>query len=108
MANIAQKIVWRVSPAPTGPYRSFSHRGWPSADYADGRTCAYISCEDSYEPRLVREGNHAPLTLRIADYSVVGGSWQWRKAKSTFATLAEAKAALARILEVRPELQPKA
>lgn len=36
------KLKWRVDPAPTGPYRSFSKRAWPSADYPNGATAGYI------------------------------------------------------------------
>lgn len=63
------KVIWKVAEAPTGMYRSFERRGWPVAHYADGSVAACISCEDDYCPRDVREGKHAPLTVRVADHS---------------------------------------
>jgi hypothetical protein len=62
------KVVWHVAPVPTGRYRSFERRGWPTANYGKhGLIAASISCDDEYYPSDVREGKHAPLTVRIAD-----------------------------------------
>lgn len=97
------KITWRVSDKPTGRYRSFEKRGWPSASYEDGSPAAHIYCDDAYEPSNVREGKYSPLTLMVADHS--RKSWKWRKAKRQFATLHEAQIALERILQKYPELR---
>jgi hypothetical protein len=99
------KKYWRVSPKPVGRYRSFESRSWPSADYSDGRVCARIACDDDYTPNAAKTGKHKPLILRIANYAHT--PWQWVRAKQEFATLAEAKAALDRILETAPSLMPK-
>ena len=104
MTAAVVKHRWRVAPPPTGPYRSFDRRGWPSAEYPDGAICAHIVCEDEYRPERARTGKHRPLTLRVANHSV--RPWQWMRARGQFATLDEAKAALARILATAPSLAP--
>lgn len=98
------KVKWRVSAEATGPYRSFERRAWPSADYADGSAAAHVMSADEYVPSLVKEGKHAPLTVRVADHSVK--PWQWRKMKGEFATLAAAKEAFDALLVSHPELVP--
>ena len=99
-------ITWKVQEAPTGYYRSFSHRGWPQAFYAGNRMAASIECEDSYRPADARNGTHAPLIVRVADYSAKP-TWTWRKMKGQFATLAEAKAAFEALLAKTPTLIPE-
>lgn len=106
------KIKWEVSPAPTGPYRSFHHRGWPLAHYKDEKesAAAQIQCEDAYNPSQVKTGAHAPLTLYVADYSQASpekGAFVWMAAKTKCATLKEAKELLIRILEKYPQMMPK-
>lgn len=106
------RLRWRVQDVPTGRWRSFDKRGWPTADYDNGETAAAIHCEDDYRPSQVREGKHAPLTLRIADYSkpsnpTTGSGWTWVKATKQFATLEEAKRGAERILQAHPQLMPK-
>ena len=96
---------WRVSLVPTGQYRSFDHRSWPSADYSDGSPAAHIVCEDEYAPSLVKEGKHGQLTIRVADYSAT--PWKWRRMKGMFTTLTEAKAAFSTLLADHPELMPR-
>lgn len=98
------KYKWVVSPVPTGRYRSFQLRAWPTASYADGSFAANIICDDDYRPHLVRDGKHAPLKLRIRDCSS-GGEWKIMITKTEYATLKEAKEALAIIFEHNPQLQ---
>jgi hypothetical protein len=97
------KYKWKVSSVPTGRYRSFEKRCWPSAEYADGSFAAEIYCEDSYEPWRVKCGEHKPLELLVRDFS----SQQWKKVRAVnrYATLPEAKAALEKIFEQYPHLQ---
>ena len=100
-------VKWKVSEAETSRFSSFHKRGWPMANYkADGEVAAMIMCEDAYVPRHVASGDHAPLSLRIADHSVK--PWAWKRAKATFTTLQEAKDALDRILTSHPEFAPVA
>lgn len=102
---MAVKLKWKVAEAPTGPYRSFEKRRWPTAEYVDGSPAARIECDDRYVPANARSGNHAPLTLWIADHSAKP-NWAWRKAKSTFATLQEAKDAVTDLLKKNPQCVP--
>ena len=110
--NAAAKIRWKVDSAPTGRYRSFDRRGWPSAEYANGDIAAMIQCPDEYIPSNVKEGKHAPLTVLVADWNrnaeerKAKGAFGWRKLKGTFATLKEAQAATAKIIDEHPELHP--
>jgi len=108
------KIKWHVDSEPTGRYRSFERRGWPSADYANGDVAARIECPDEYHPRDVREGKHAPLTVFVSAWRPEGseerkqkGAFGWRKLTQQFATLKEAQAATAKIIDEHPELHPE-
>lgn len=88
---------WKVDPAPTGPRKVFSKRAWPTAEYADGDTCAYITCEDNenYHPKAARTGEHGLLTVHVCDYSHANGNCPWTRKRLTakFKTLEEAKQA---------------
>jgi|SRR5208337_1163578 len=97
-----KNVKWTVDAAPTGPYRSFQKRCWPTAKYTNDRVAAAIYCPDDYTPRDAREGKHAPLTVRVADWRVT--PWKWRQLKGTFTTLALAKAALENLLTTVPAL----
>lgn len=100
------KLKWRVQEAPTGPYRSFHPRGWPSANYKNERQdmCGDIWCDDNYTPFRAKSGQHQPLRVRISDYSVI--PFKWLTLKARFKTLAEAKTALAAFIEAHPEVMP--
>lgn len=106
------KIRWEVGAAPTGPYRSFQRRAWPSAYYEGDKPAAWITCVDDYYPPNAKAGTHNPLNLYVADYSVrsAGGNCPWTRKHviGTFATLAAAKAAFASLILKHPELMPKA
>lgn len=98
-------IKWKVSPAPTGRYRSFERRSWPSADYTiGGKPAAYIACEDDYRPANVREGKHAELAVMIAQWDE--RTFKWRRLQQRFATLELAKSAAERFLRAHPEFWP--
>lgn len=99
------KIKWRSQPAPTGRYRSFEKRGWPHAEYENGKIAASIECEDEYIASNVKTGSHGLLTVRVADYSVT--PWQWRKVKVKFETVEQAKAAVSSCLHQFSEFKPK-
>lgn len=102
------QVKWKVAEAPTGRYRSFEKRGWPSASFkSNDRPAIAIYCADSYTPANVKEGRHAELMVNIADYSVEGQGFKWRTLKARFKTLDEAKAAGIRALEAHPDFLPK-
>ena len=88
MANL---LKWEVEPVATGPYSSFSKRGWPMAFHKeDGRPAVQIICDDEYIPSEVKTGNHSELTLLIAVPNN-HKSWDWRKLKLKCQTLKDAK-----------------
>lgn len=57
------RIKWRVGEKPTGPYRSFFFRSWPTG-WVNGHLVFAILCEESYVPARALEGAHPPLQLR--------------------------------------------
>ncbi len=102
------KFTWRVSPAPTGHYRSFERRSWPSAWWADGSALAIITCVDSYEPQFARSGRHAELWVLVANRDVDHdryGAFRWRRLPKPASTLAEAKRLLEDFLAANPQFQ---
>lgn len=108
------KLKWRVQPAPTGRYRSFEFRGWPTATYAgsDELAAVAIDCEDDYVPADARAGSHGPLTIRLAQwYSAEErgdrAAFQWRTVVAKASTLQEAKETAHRILNDRPDFWPE-
>ena len=98
------KLKWRVDPAPTGRYRSFQKRYWPSAEYTNQRPAFSIVCEDEYRPQNVKTGEHKPLTVRVAVYNE--RSFDWRTLKTRADTLADAKALAQRAIDQHPEWLP--
>lgn len=106
------KLKWRVSDVPTGRYRSFERRGWPSADFTNGDTAVGLYCKDEYRPADVKTGNHAEIVIRIADYSEpsnkeTGAGFTWRQLKKRAATLAEAKELASKFFDKYPQFLPK-
>lgn len=87
------KLYWKVSPPKTGHFMSFQFRSWPTAHFdKDERLIAVqLYCTDEYVPALVKEGKHAPIRIRIADYSKPGGSFDWKLLTRVAMTLEEAK-----------------
>ncbi|MFI5260776.1 MAG: hypothetical protein ACHQU0_03210 [Candidatus Paceibacteria bacterium] len=107
-------LKWRVSSEPTGRYRSFGRRAWPSAEYPNGDAAAYVTSTDEYVPSQVREGKHAPLTVCVSQWWPEGseerkkrGGFSWRKLTKQFATLKEAQAAAQQVINEHPELHPE-
>ena len=106
------KIIWKVAPVPTGRYRSFEERGWPSAEYENQEPAAWISCPGKeYIPSEVKIGNHPPLILFIADYSERsnGGNCPWtrKRVKKSFLTLKETKEWFAEFIKKNPVIAKK-
>jgi hypothetical protein len=98
------KVVWKVSESPTGRYRSFHKRGWPSAEYENGGCAAQIYCDEEYRPSEAKTGDHPALSLHIADHSQT--PWKWRTVKQRYGTVQEAKEAFKEILKMNPHIQP--
>jgi len=104
------KIKWEVAPAPSGQYRSFEERCWPSAEFVmpDGTTYAAVRlhCEQEYNPGKVKTGNHPPIKIYVAVHSKT--SFEWRALKKTFPTLDEAKEAAFTAIVSYQEFWPEA
>mgnify|MGYP001234643636 CR=1 FL=1 len=83
------KVKWKVSEAPSGPFRSLYDRSWPSAE-VNGKPAFSISCKDSYIPALVKKGEYEELSLNVAVYDNEG-KFVWRKFVKRFSTLVELK-----------------
>lgn len=104
------KIKWVVGDKPTGPYRSFFYRGWPTGWVGDHLVFA-ILCEDSYVPANARTGKHQPLKLRQYRRSVTPeeiakhGSRYAVVYKATFSTLELVRLFAAKRLESDERLQ---
>lgn len=107
------KLKWKVDPLPTGKFRSFQTRGWPSAVHAGTEhMAARIDCDDAYKPAKVKTGEHRPLRVRITEWfdpaeRGTRAAFEWRTLAGEFATLKEAKAAAQQALNERPEYWPK-
>jgi hypothetical protein len=103
------KITWKVAEAPSGRFRSFQDRAWPSATYADGQSALHITCVDDYRPKQVKLGQHAELSVNIAVYPETReagkSAFEWKRLKAKFATLAEAKAGGENFLNAHPEVR---
>lgn len=86
------KLVWRVDPKPTGPYRSFQPRNWPAAHWHGSEQPAVrLVCEDAYHPSIARTAAHAELRIRVA-VPTTDGKFEWRQLRRRAKTLNEAKA----------------
>ncbi len=48
------KLKWKVGLKPTGPYRGFAKRSWPSATYTNGDTAGHLASfhDNGYHPSL--------------------------------------------------------
>lgn len=94
------KLKWRVCAPATGAYRSFQKRGWPSAEYRNERTAATLSCDTEYSAQDVRDFTHAPISIRVLDWS--GEKPVSRLFKFQATDLAMAKAFVDRVLNKNP------
>jgi hypothetical protein len=102
------KLKWRVMERPTGRYGSFQKRGWPIADYTDGRIAVQLRCEHEYTPQRARAVDGLVLTVIVADWSSpsntrTGEGFTWRTLKQRAVSLTEAKLLAARFLNAHPE-----
>lgn len=106
------KLIWRVAPAPTGRYRVFQKRGWPSADWPNGQCAVMLSCEDAYSPARARgEVPHEEIRVYVADHShlTTDGrpNFQWKLCKVRARSLEQAKRVAERVLELYPQFHPR-
>lgn len=88
------KLTWRVGVAPTGQYRSFERRAWPSADYKNGKAAAFMSHADSYEPSLHKDAEGLGIKLHVAVWVLQDdGHWvfKWRVLNKRATSIKEGK-----------------
>lgn len=97
------KLIWRVGEEPTGRFRSFDRRAWPTAYYgsAEGKPAAFIYSDTSYSGSVVKSGRHEPLKVRVLHHNHPDNPESWKVVvlKAEFATLKDAKEAVAKFLE---------
>lgn len=107
------KLFWKVAAHPSGPYASFERRGWPTAYYSNGDPAAILMCEEDYIPANVKKGNHAPISIAVADWSnrdrngADAAAFVYKKLKQQFHLIEDAKAAAERALDQHIQFQPK-
>lgn len=98
------KITWKVAPEPTGRYRSFEKRGWPTAYWPGDVPCAHISCESDYTPARARgEQVHAELHVWVAIALPDSSNWDNRRLKQRATSLAQAKQLVEQFFTAYPE-----
>lgn len=76
-------IKWKVAEKPTGRYRAFAYRSWPTATYGETMVAAlYVDSKPSmYLSTSYSAGisESTPLIVHIADHR--GDKWEWRRLK---------------------------
>jgi len=107
MAEEKLKIKWKVAERPTGRWRSFEQRSWPSAETEDGQLLATISCVTEYSSKKAKSGEHGPLKMFIYDYSEGVTNRKMKKVLTEAKSLTEAKEVIEKILGKHPEMLPK-
>jgi hypothetical protein len=107
VAQSKVKIKWEVEPPPSGKWRSFERRGWPSAVFRTEKEhrAAIIHCADEYVPAKVKTGDHAKLAVSIADWRD-GHKGEWLKMIPRFSTLKQAKEFIAETYAKFPQYLP--
>lgn len=89
------KLKWR-----------FQKRGWPSADFKNGMSAAFIQCGDEYNPSRIKSGDHIELKVMVASYYQPSG-FTWHKVKGVFSTVKDVKEAVKSFYKNHPEHLPK-
>lgn len=107
------KLVWRVSPPPTGRFRSFEQRQWPMATFhtKDGAPAASITAENGqeYEGRFSKGELGFNLVVRIRipsrddDERAKYGAFRWGTLKERATSVDGAKDIALRFYTVHPE-----
>jgi hypothetical protein len=93
------KLKWRVGEKPTGLYRSFAERAWPSAELPNGHIAAILEASEAYALRVAET---TELRVRVADRSA-GSTFVWRTLKARPVGVKAAKALVARFFEAHSE-----
>lgn len=97
---------WKVASEPTGRYRSFEKRDWPTAYWPNEKPAFKIYCDDAYTPRRARgESAHGELKVMVAHHKDEGG-FEWKMLKKRAATLVEAKQLAEDFIKQFPDWAP--
>lgn len=101
------KIVWKNGDKPTGRYRSFAYRSWPTATIGrDGPMLASMNpatndrsnIRESYSSHIAET---TTLIVRIADHRA--DTWKWVQLKGRPVGVTAAKALVVAFFERNPD-----
>lgn len=96
------KLKWKVGDKPTGRYRSFQKRSWPTATFGtEGEMAAMIQADESYSAKIAES---TEVRLYVADHREK--PWRWRKFKNSFPGVTKAKSVAEDFFRQRPEWMP--
>ena len=104
------KLQWKVSEAPTGPYRAFYDRAWPVAYYkGTSKPAVFLHCPEGYVPALVKDGKHSPITIIVLHHNHPDEPTSWKRfqLKAKAVTLEQAKQRAEAFLMGHPDWWPK-
>lgn len=102
------KLKWKVQPAPTGLYRTFSNRPWPWAyfDKENDFVAARIDHVDREDYSAYRaKSDSQRLIVTAAVY--VDGNWRWQRIKKVAKSYAEAKEIANEFFSQNRDLMPE-
>lgn len=109
------KLKWQGSDVPTGRYRSFERRGWPTATIGDGIAMVRLLCDDGYIPTNVKTGKHGEISIHIAFWHTDDerhvqdvGAFRWVTLVKRAASLSDAKSIAQEFLSRRTEFVERA
>lgn len=101
------RIIWRLGEKPTGRYRSFSQRSWPTGTWKspEGPMAAKMADVENvgYHPS-VAENSH--LKVWIAKHHEVGAGFDWLLLKTRPYGVVEAKRLVEKFYADHPEMIP--
>lgn len=102
---MAVKLKWRVGEKPTGPYRSFHKRSWPTA-WLGEQLVAALDREDGrgYWPN---EAETSVLVVRVFDYREGSVGRKSARLKARPVGVKEAKELVQRFYSANPDWLPK-
>lgn len=107
-ALMKTKLTWRVIPEPTGRYRSFARRGWPHAEYTNGRRAAYISSDTAYRGSLRgADVQDLSLTIHVAKHRHDCAGFDWYTLKVQSPNLPHAKERVQHFIDANPDWRPQ-
>ena len=104
------KIKWTVSPAPTGPYRSFQTRSWPSATVNNQTAfCIHSVSGRQYHAQAAITPVASDLRVHVAVWrkqkdnpDQEARTFDWRVLKGSWDTLTEVQDYVKGFLERNP------